>query len=66
MFAYFERHRQLKEAQRVPGVERMPLDLIAAGRDRAEEGIHLESPAHQPYADPIYWAAFAVYGALEV
>ncbi|WP_165360822.1 CHAT domain-containing protein, partial [Candidatus Chloroploca sp. Khr17] len=66
MFAYFERHRQLKEAQRVPGVERMPLDLIAAGRDRAEEGILLESPAHQPYADPIYWAAFAVHGALEV
>jgi CHAT domain-containing protein len=66
MFAYFERHRQLKEAQRVPGVARMPLDLIAAGRDRAEEGILFESPAHQPYADPIYWAAFAVYGALEV
>jgi len=58
MFAYFQRHRQLKAAPQrnlesvpVPGV-RMPTDLIEEGRALAEDYM-LDHPNNRPYANPI-------------
>ncbi|MDN5273902.1 CHAT domain-containing protein [Chloroflexus sp. MS-CIW-1] len=69
MFAYFQRHRQLKAAPQrnlesvpVPGA-RMPTDLIEEGRALAEDYM-LDHPNDHPYANPIFWAAFTFNGTM--
>jgi CHAT domain-containing protein/uncharacterized protein YbgA (DUF1722 family) len=69
MFAYFQRHRQLKAAPQrnlesvpVPGA-RMPTDLIEEGRALAEDYM-LDHPNNRPYANPIFWAAFTFNGTI--
>jgi CHAT domain-containing protein len=69
MFAYFQRHRQLKAAPQrnlesvpVPGA-RMPTDLIEEGRALAEDYM-LDHPNDRPYANPIFWAAFTFNGTI--
>jgi CHAT domain-containing protein len=59
MFAYFQRHRQLKAApqrnlESVPvSGARMPTDLIEEGRALAEDYM-LDHPNDRPYANPIF------------
>ncbi|WP_152556121.1 CHAT domain-containing protein, partial [Chloroflexus sp. MS-G] len=69
MFAYFQRHRQLKAApqrdlESVPvSGARMPTDLIEEGRALAEDYM-LDHPNDRPYANPIFWAAFTFNGTI--
>jgi CHAT domain-containing protein len=69
MFAYFQRHRQLKAApqrnlESVPvSGARMPTDLIEEGRALAEDYM-LDHPNDHPYANPIFWAAFTFNGTM--
>jgi CHAT domain-containing protein len=69
MFAYFQRHRQLKAApqrnlESVPvSGARMPTDLIEEGRALAEDYM-LDHPNNRPYANPIFWAAFTFNGTI--
>jgi CHAT domain-containing protein len=69
MFAYFQRHRQLKAApqrnlESVPvSGARMPTDLIEEGRALAEDYM-LDHPNDRPYANPIFWAAFTFNGTM--